>query len=257
MQRLAVSLATLKRERCNVSGYPRRPPRTFLLAICPAGPAVVAPREFFDARLADAIVHSGTADCRSVSDLERRLGARLLHRTTRKLSLTAEGKVFLAQCREVLASIDESEAEISNRSRTASGELKVSVPVSFGIQHLAPLWSEFVRAHPRVSLDVQLADRILDLVDEGYDLAVRIARLPDSSLVSRRLSPTPTRPVLCASPQYLQTRGTPQHPHDLADHDVTGYSLFAMNDQWQFTGPEGPMTVQTDILRSRSPAEPA
>jgi DNA-binding transcriptional LysR family regulator len=114
--------------------------------------------------------------------------------------------------------------------------------VSFGIQHLAPLWSEFLHAHPRVSLDVQLADRVIDLVDEGFDLAVRIARLPDSSLVSRKLAST--RLVLCAAPAYLKRKGAPRHPSELAQHDVIGYSLLAMGDQWQFEGPEGAVTVK-------------
>lgn len=191
---------------------------------------------------ADALGMSKAAVSRHVSELEQRLGVRLMHRTTRKLSLTGEGEVFLARSRDILASIDESEAEISTRSDTATGQLKVSVPVSFGIRHLASLWAEFMQAHPRVSLDVQLADRIIDLVEEGFDLAVRIARLPDSSLVSRQLAST--RLVLCASPSYLRHRGTPQHPSELADHDVLGYSLLAMGDHWQFTGPGGPVTVK-------------
>ncbi|WP_119157886.1 LysR family transcriptional regulator [Caldimonas tepidiphila] len=191
---------------------------------------------------ADTLGLSKAAVSRYVSDLEQRLGARLMQRTTRKLSLTQEGEVFLARCREILTSIEASEAEISTRSDTASGLLKLSVPVSFGIEHLAPLWSEFLEAHPRVSLDVQLADRVIDLVDEGFDLAVRIARLPDSSLVSRKLAST--RLVLCASPQYLRARGAPQHPSELAQHDVLGYSLLSIGDQWQFSGPEGPVTVK-------------
>ena len=190
----------------------------------------------------DALGMSKAAVSRYVSELEQRLGVRLMHRTTRKLSLTPEGEVFLARCREILASIDASEAEISTRSLTASGLLKVSVPVSFGIKHIAPLWAEFLNAHPQVTLDVQLADRVVDLVDEGFDLAVRIARLPDSSLVSRRLAST--RLVLCAAPSYLKRRGTPQHPSELTQHDVVGYSLMAMGDQWQFTGPEGPVSVK-------------
>ncbi len=165
-----------------------------------------------------------------------------MHRTTRKLSLTPEGEVFLVRCRDILANIESSEAEISTRSVTASGLLKVSLPVSFGIRHLAPLWSEFLADHPQVTLDVQLADRVIDLVDEGFDLAVRIARLPDSSLISRQL--TSTRLVLCAAPSYLKRRGTPAHPSELAQHDVLGYSLMAMGDQWQFTGPEGPVCVK-------------
>jgi DNA-binding transcriptional LysR family regulator len=191
---------------------------------------------------ADALAMSKATVSRYVSDLEQRLGVRLMQRTTRKLSLTDEGEVFLARAREILARIDESEAEISTRAESASGILKVSVPVSFGLKHLAPLWSDFLQAHPRVTLDVHLADRVVDLVDDGFDLAVRIARLPDSSLVSRRIAST--RLVLCASPEYLRRRGNPQHPSELAQHDVIGYSLASMGDQWQFTGPEGPVTAR-------------
>jgi DNA-binding transcriptional LysR family regulator len=191
---------------------------------------------------ADGLGMSKAAVSRHVSDLEQRLAVRLLHRTTRKLSLTQEGEVFLARCREILASIEASESELSTHADTASGLLKVSVPVSFGVRHIAPLWSGFLAAHPRVSLDVQLADRVVDLVDEGFDLAVRIARLPDSSLVSRQLAST--RLVLCASPGYLERRGVPQHPNDLAQHEILGYSLLAMGDQWQFDGPGGRVTVK-------------
>ncbi|MFM8548722.1 MAG: LysR family transcriptional regulator [Betaproteobacteria bacterium] len=190
----------------------------------------------------DALGMSKAAVSRHVSDLEQRLGVRLMHRTTRKLSLTSEGEVFLARSRDILASIEASEAELSTRSVTASGLLKISVPVSFGIRHLAPLWSEFLANHPQVTLDVQLADRVIDLVEEGFDLAVRIARLPDASLISRQLAST--RLVLCAAPSYLKRRGTPQHPSELAQHDVMGYSLMAMGDQWQFTGPDGPVSAK-------------
>jgi DNA-binding transcriptional LysR family regulator len=191
---------------------------------------------------ADALGLSKAAVSRSVSDLEQRLGARLMHRTTRRLSLTQEGEVFLARTREILAGIEASESEISTRADSATGLLKLSVPVSFGIRHLAPLWSEFLEAHPRVSLDVQLSDRLIDLVDEAFDLAVRIARLPDSSLVSRQLAST--RLVLCASPQYLERRGTPRHPSELTVHEVLGYSLLSAGEQWQFSGPDGPVTVR-------------
>jgi DNA-binding transcriptional LysR family regulator len=193
---------------------------------------------------ADPLGISKAAVSRYVSDLEQRLGARLLHRTTRRLSLTQEGEVFLSRARDILAAIDASEAELSTRTGTASGLVKVSVPVSFGIRHLAPLWGEFLDAHPGVRLDVQTTDRVVDLVDEGFDMAVRIARLPDSSLVSRRLAST--RLVLCASPAYLKERGAPRHPAELAGHALIGYSLMAMGDQWQFTGPDGPVTVRID-----------
>lgn len=190
----------------------------------------------------DALGMSKAAVSRHVSDLEQRLGVRLMHRTTRKLSLTSEGELFLARSREILSSIEASEVELSTRSVTASGLLKISVPVSFGIRHLAPLWSEFLASHSQVTLDLQLADRVIDLVEEGFDLAVRIARLPDSSLISRQLAST--RLVLCAAPSYLERRGTPQHPSELTQHDVMGYSLMAMGDQWQFTGPDGPVSAK-------------
>ncbi len=192
---------------------------------------------------ADALGMSKAAVSRHVSDLEQRLGVRLMQRTTRKLSLTPEGEVFLSRCRDILASIEASEAELSTRTASASGLLKVSVPVSFATRHLAPLWSDFLAAHPLLTLDVQLVDRVVDLVDEGFDLAVRIARLPDSSLVSRKLAST--RLVLCAAPSYLRRRGTPRHPDDLAAHDVIGYSLLATPGQWLLQGPGGPVTVKT------------
>ena len=202
--------------------------------------AVVEASSFVAA--ADSLGMSKAAVSRYVSELEQRLGVRLLHRTTRRLSLTPEGEVFLSRCRDILSSIEASEAEISTRSLSVSGLLKVSVPVSFGIRHLAPLWPEFLALHPQLKLDVQLADRVIDLVDEGFDMAIRIARLADSSLISRQI--VATRLVLCAAPAYLQRKGTPQHPSELAAHDVVGYSLLATGDQWQFIGPDGPVSVK-------------
>jgi DNA-binding transcriptional LysR family regulator len=202
--------------------------------------AVVEASSFVAA--ADSLGMSKAAVSRYVSELEQRLGVRLLHRTTRRLSLTPEGEVFLSRCRDILSSIEASEVEISTRSLSVSGLLKVSVPVSFGIRHLAPLWPEFLALHPQLKLDVQLADRVIDLVDEGFDMAIRIARLADSSLISRQIAGT--RLVLCAAPAYLQRKGTPQHPKDLAAHDVVGYSLLATGDQWQFVGPDGPVSVK-------------
>lgn len=116
------------------------------------------------------------------------------------------------------------------------------MPVTFGLLHLAPLWPGFMALHPKVELDVTLSDRLVDLVDEGYDLAVRIARLHTSSLVSRQL--TSTRLILCASPAYLQRHGTPEHPSELARHVVFAYSLLASGDQWTFEGPDGPVSVK-------------
>lgn len=193
-------------------------------------------------RAADALNLSKTAVSRLVGEMEARLGTRLLHRTTRKLSLTQEGEVFLERCRQLLDGVAEAEAELSAHSGEAVGQLRVNVPVTFGLLHLAPLWPAFMALHPKVVLDVTLADRLVDLVDEGYDLAVRIARLQTSSLVSRQL--TSTRMILCASPEYLRRHGAPENPIDLARHSVIAYTLLAMGEQWEFAGPQGPVSVK-------------
>ena len=190
----------------------------------------------------DAIEMSKPAVSRHVQDLEARLGVRLLHRTTRKLSLTEEGAVFYARCKDLLANVEEAEAEITSRTGEASGLLKVNVPVSFGILHLAPLWADFMVRHPKVMLEVTLSDRVVDLVEEGFDLAVRIARLTSSSLISRKIAST--RMVVCASPGYLEAHGAPAVPADLADHAVLAYSLLSAGDLWEFDGPQGRVTVK-------------
>lgn len=186
-------------------------------------------------RAGEALNLSKTAVSRLVADLETRLGSRLLHRTTRRMSLTPEGELFHARCRQLLDDVAEAEAELSSRTGEAIGQLRLNVPVSFGLLHLAPLWPVFMARHPKVVLDVTLSDRFVDLVEEGYDLAVRISRLQASTLVSRQL--TSTRLVLCASPQYLQRHGTPAHPSELDEHAVIAYSLVTMGYQWAFHGP--------------------
>jgi DNA-binding transcriptional LysR family regulator len=192
-------------------------------------------------RAAEDLDSSKTAVSRLVGELESRLNVRLLHRTTRKLSMTPEGEVFYERSRHLLDGVAEAEAELTQHSGEAIGQLRVNVPVTFGLLHLAPLWPAFMALHPKVTLEVTLADRLVDLVDEGYDLAVRIARLQASSLVSRQL--TSTRLILCGSPEYLRRHGTPQHPSEIARHAVISYTLLAMGEQWAFEGPEGAVSV--------------
>jgi DNA-binding transcriptional LysR family regulator len=207
---------------------------------------------------AKSFVHAGEvlglskqAISRHVAELESRLGVRLLQRTTRKLSLTDEGQVFYARCSELVGNIDDAEAEITSRTIEGSGLLTVNVPLSFGLLYLAPLWPQFMARHPKITLDVTLVDRVVDLVEDGFDVAVRIARLSSSSLVSRKL--TSTRVVLCASPEYLGRRGTPQHPCELAAHEVMSYSLLSTGESWEFTGPQGPVSVKVSPrLRTNS-----
>lgn len=192
---------------------------------------------------AEVLGMSKAAVSRHVSELEARLGIRLLQRTTRRLALTEAGQIFHARSKDILDSVSESEDEISTQTGTASGQLRVSAPVTFGVRHLAPLWGEFRRRHSKVTLDITLADRVVDLIEEGYDLAIRIGRLSSSTLVSRRLAIT--RMVLCAAPDYLAAHGTPRHPHELAGHEILAYSYWSDKDEWRFDGPEGAVSVRT------------
>lgn len=192
---------------------------------------------------ADAIGMSKAAVSRHVSELEKRLGVRLLHRTTRRLSLTDEGMTFFARVKELLSAIDEAESELTARSVEASGTVRVNVPVTFGTLHMAPLWGPFLEANPKVSLDITLSDRSVDLIEEGYDLAIRIAASPGPTVVSRKLACT--RVILCASPRYLKKHGTPRHPNELARHKIISYTYWSQGDEWTFTGPDGPVSVMT------------
>jgi DNA-binding transcriptional LysR family regulator len=203
--------------------------------------AVVEAGSFVGA--ADALNLSKAAVSRHVVELERRLGIRLLHRTTRRISLTPEGQVFYARSKDLLAELDDAESEITSKQDSVSGLLRINAPFTFGILHLAPLWGLFRERYPQVTLEVTLADRVVDLIEEGYDLAIRIADLENSSLVSRRL--TSTRMTLCASPKYLKKHNKPKAPSDLASHQVIAYSYLATKDEWHFTGPRGPVSVMT------------
>jgi DNA-binding transcriptional LysR family regulator len=192
---------------------------------------------------AEALGLSKAATSRYVGELETRLGVRLLHRTTRRLSLTEDGERFYARSRELLAGLEEAEAELHSRSGAARGLLRINAPVTFGIRHLAPLWGAFRDLHPQVQLEVTLSDRTVDLVEEGFDMAIRIAALPSSTLVCRQLART--RIMLCAAPGYLAAHGTPRVPADLASHTVIAYSYRSGGDEWQFDGPDGRVSVRT------------
>ena len=194
------------------------------LAVVRAGSFVAA---------ADATGLSKAAVSRQVAELEGHLGVRLLHRTTRRLSLTEDGQRFHARASELIALMEELEAETVSSGGEATGLLRINAPLTFGNLHLAPLWPRFITVHPNVSLDITLNDRVVDLVEEGYDLAIRITNLPSSQLVSRRLAST--RIVLCASPGYLAAHGNPTHPRELAGHQVISYSYWTGGDDWRFT----------------------
>ncbi|MFJ2324762.1 LysR family transcriptional regulator [Pseudomonas sp. NPDC087690] len=192
---------------------------------------------------AEPLEMSKAAISRYVSGLEERLGVRLLHRTTRKLSLTEEGRQFYHQARDVLTLMDQAEEAVSSSAPEPSGVLRINAPVSFGVLHLAPVWADFMKVYPNVELDISLNDRLVDLVEEGFDAAVRIARMESSSLVGRRLAGT--RMCLCASPEYLANHPEIRSLSDLTEHGVIAYTNFASGNEWQFEGPHGSETVRT------------
>lgn len=192
---------------------------------------------------AEPLEMSKAAISRYVSGLEERLGVRLLHRTTRKLSMTEEGRQFYHQARDVLTLMDQAEEAVSSSAPEPSGVLRINAPVSFGVLHLAPVWADFMKVYPNVELDISLNDRLVDLVEEGFDAAVRIARMESSSLVGRRLAGT--RMCLCASPEYLANHPEIRSLSDLTEHGVIAYTNFASGNEWQFEGPHGSETVRT------------
>ncbi|MCE8017165.1 LysR family transcriptional regulator [Halomonas sp. MCCC 1A17488] len=157
-----------------------------------------------------------------VSQLEQRLGVRLLNRTTRKSHLTEAGARLYPRAQQLLNDVDDMEHQLGDLQTQARGRLRISAPVSFAIRHLAPLLSDFQRAHPAVGIDLQLNDRKVDIVEEGFDVALRIGHLKSSSLIAKRIAPI--RLVLCASPEYLKRYGTPRCPEDLEAHRYLRYS---------------------------------
>lgn len=188
-------------------------------------------------RAADALGVSKAVVSKYVSRLEQRLGARLLQRTTRRLALTEPGTALYRRSAGALAELREAENDVAQLTGAPRGVLRVSAPTYFGSVTLAPVLKDFRARYPEVALDLDLDDRIVDLVKERFDLAVRISAMTDSSLVARRLAPCPLAVV--ASPEYLARRGVPRAPADLREHDCLGYSLSRNPDEWRFRPPRG------------------
>ena len=191
--------------------------------------------------LTAAAVAEGVAPAimgRRLDALEERLGVKLMVRTTRRIRLTHEGSAFLEDCQRVLADVANAEASVSAGGVKASGHLRVTAPAGFGRRHVAPLVPKFRELHPEVTLSLNLGDRVVDLAVEGFDCAVRVGDLPDSSLVSVRLADN--RRLCVATPAYLARRGTPQHPQDLQRFDCLTLSTDASQARgWAFRVPRG------------------
>jgi DNA-binding transcriptional LysR family regulator len=165
-----------------------------------------------------------------VGVLEDHLGTRLLNRTTRRLSLTESGQVYYERCLQIIADVAEAEQAAGQLTAIPRGTLKIAMPVSFGTIKIGPLITEYVRQYPEVKLDISLADRKVDLIEEGFDLAIRIGSLPESGLIARKLAVD--RTAICAAPAYLKQHGAPQKPEDLRRHACLNYTYASNGDEW-------------------------
>ncbi|MGA0609330.1 LysR substrate-binding domain-containing protein [Caldimonas sp. KR1-144] len=187
---------------------------------------------------ADALDSSLPAVVRQLAGLEGQLGVRLLNRTTRRLSLTEEGRLYLERARRVLADVDEADRSVSLRQAEPSGLLSVTAPVLFGHMHVAPAIARFLQRYPQMQVNLVLLDRVVDLIQEGHDVGVRIAQLADSTLVAQPVGDV--RRVVAASPEWLRRHGTPRHPRELAKVNCI---LGNEGRQWRFIEGGKPLTV--------------
>jgi DNA-binding transcriptional LysR family regulator len=192
------------------------------------------------ARAAERLDVSVSAVSRQVADLEAHLDARLLNRTTRTLSLTESGRVFYEHCVQLLADLEEAEESASLQTVKPRGTLRLTCAVTFGERHLAPAISGFLLRYPAMRFAVELSDRTVDLVDEGFDAALRIGSIGSQNVIGRKVGET--RLVCCASPAYLERRGTPQVPADLAAHSCLTYEYAAQRNLWPFRDRHGAST---------------
>ncbi len=172
-----------------------------------------------------------------IARLEDAFGLRLLNRTTRRLSLTEAGEALYERCRHLASEVEAAESALRPLASAPRGRLRLNAPVSFGVLHLAPCLPDFLRRYPDVEIELTLSDQRVNLVEEGVDLAVRIMDLQDSSLRARKLAPSER--ILCASPDYLERRGTPRQPEDLKDHDCLTYAYQRSGKRWAFHDKKG------------------
>jgi len=180
---------------------------------------------------------SSSACSRQVAELEAHLETRLLNRTTRRLSLTEGGQGFYERCVQLLADLEEAEQAAAQNAARPRGTLRVTTSINFGVRHVSPAIGAFLAKFPEVTFDVSLSDRIVDLVEEGYDLAIRIGSAGGDTLVARKLGDS--RMVACASPAYLKAHGAPKTPEDLARHSCLTYEYMPVRNVWTFRGKDG------------------
>jgi DNA-binding transcriptional LysR family regulator len=193
---------------------------------------------------ADALGKAGPTIVRSLATLEENLGVRLLRRTTRRMSLTEEGRLYLERCRQILADIDETERTLTSQQIVPKGQLRVTAPVLFGQLRLAPAILGFLRSYDEVHVELLLLDRVVNMVEEGIDVGIRIAPLEDSSMIATRIGEV--RRVVCASPRFLRRQGVPTHPRELADAPCLHFQGLSTSPSWNFVEAGKPMSVPID-----------
>jgi DNA-binding transcriptional LysR family regulator len=184
---------------------------------------------------------SPPAVTRAIAALEERLGLLLFHRTTRRVRVTKAGERYLEDCRRILAEIDEAEAAAAGAHGEPRGRIAVTASIRFGRLYVTPLLVEFLARYPEISAQTLFVDRVVDLLDEGLDVAIRIGKLPDSSLTAIRVGSV--RQVVCAAPEYLERHGVPLKPQDLQTHEIVLFSGLSPRPHWRFPGPEGDIDV--------------
>lgn len=189
------------------------------------------------AKAAERLGLSTSATSRQVAELESHLHARLLNRTTRRVSLTESGRAYYERAVQLLADLEEAEQEASRAAVVPRGTIKLTTSVNFGVRHVAPAIAAFLARHAEVRFDISLSDRVVDLVEEGFDLAIRIGVSGSENLVARKLGET--RPLACASAQYLKAHGVPQVPEDLARHNCFTYEYVTPRNLWRFRDAAG------------------
>ena len=177
-----------------------------------------------------------------ISQLERSVGARLLNRTTRALSLTEAGSVFYQHCARIIEELEEAKLAVSRLQAVPRGILRISTPVAFGRLHVAPALPEFLAAHPELKIEMVATNRFVDLAEEGFDVVVRIVDTPAPNVVARKLAPVHRR--ICATPGYFARHGIPRTPKDLEKHNCLTYTYLSPPDTWRLRGPEGEISVR-------------
>ncbi|RDH84102.1 MAG: LysR family transcriptional regulator [endosymbiont of Galathealinum brachiosum] len=197
---------------------------------------------------AHALGHSTSYVSKEVTRLEKRLGSRLLNRTTRTISLTNAGRAYYERCNQIVIDAQNAERSINQLQEEPSGLLRVNAPGSFGSKYLLDVLPEFMHRYPDIKLEVEFNDRLIDVVAEGYDVVIRVGEIKDSNLIARKF--TSSRSVVVASPEYLKRRGTPQNVEELTQHDCIAYSLLPAPTQWVFNkgGKRSSVTIEARAM---------